>query len=348
MVFHTFHLEIAKLPMSLQSPTSKSISFSNFRCRSILALLGCIALVVSTGCNSASTDNKKVVQGDPIQIGLALGDSSDETIKTITSTVESHQKRNRTKYVISKGAGDSVADQINDLLEQDVKAIVMIPGDESTLEACKKAIEKDIKVISILNQFDSKLLSESGVTIPFCGASQKVMASDLAERTLMGIPENSEVAILACDGEVATEERAEGYKSVFDAKKMKLVSSGSVAPDREKAKAAIGELLKKHPNLKAVYFGHENIVLGAIDYVADTKAKFRICGFGEEGVLVRQRQNSLLTAIVDTPPATEIGIYGIGLTMDILSGKQTEGNMIDVNVLTGQKFDMEFPAEKVE
>ena len=315
----------------------KSITLKSFAVAfNFVFLIGFLFLTV--GCNSE--DGKKTTKAltaNAKKIGLALDDSSSGQGHQIAKAIGNHQKRNSTRYSIVEADGESLTAKIESLVSQEVDAILVLPGDGSSLDACKAAIEKGIKVVSFINNFDEDELKAAGVEIPFCGARQSTLATKLAEETLSEANENDLVAIFESNIDTNSAARLKSYTKVCESKKLKIVESKSIGNNKDKAEEHTAKAIAANPKLTAVFCGHENIVLGAIAAVKKSENKeVLVSGFGTESNLIKQRQSGEFFGIISPRSATEIAIYAIGLTLKAVSTDGTvEDDIVETPILRG-------------
>src|SRR4051794_4352119 len=190
--------------------------------------------------------------------------------------------------VLTKAAGDDTQiveqiDLVENLLAQDVDAIVIAPSDSDLL---KPVLEKAAKRMPVV-LFDSDIPGWKPKTA-YVGTENKdggVKAGEFIAKTLhnkgtlaivSGIP-GSQVGIDRVDGVKAGLKKA-GAKT-------KIVKEVTGQFDREQAVGAMEDILQTNPDVDAVFAANDQMALGAIQAIAAHKKTDQIKLIGFDGAL---------------------------------------------------------------
>jgi ribose transport system substrate-binding protein len=236
--------------------------------------------------------------------------------------------------VLTKAAGDDTQiveqiDLVENLLAQDVDALVIAPSDSDLL---KPVLEKAAKRMPVV-LFDSDIPGWKPKTA-YVGTENKdggIKAGEYIAKILhkrgtlaivSGIP-GSQVGIDRVDGV------KEGLKKA--GAKTKIVKEVTGQFDREQAVGAMEDILQTNPDVDAVFAANDQMALGAIQAIAAHKKTDQIKLIGFDGALEATQhilQGDMYATIAQDP-------YGMAKTAVQEAVAKVKGRSVRKNVNTG-------------
>lgn len=201
-------------------------------------------------------------------IALCMSDLGNPFFHVLKDAVINQGKKLGYKTIVYDGQNDASKQptQVEDAIQKGVKAIVIVPGDESsTANALKDAIAQNIPVVTVdrevrgVNGILSYLVTDNVKGGELCGKW-------LAEK----MPAGGDVIIMeGLIGTAPQRERGGGFRNIIDPKfnkksKFKIIDSPvgdfSLAP----AEAAMQDMLAKHKKIDAVFAENDTMAVGIV------------------------------------------------------------------------------------
>ena len=279
-------------------------------------------LLNTTGC-------KKEESGKP-KIALVMKSLANEFFKTMEDGAKTHQKEHSSEYDLTavgiKNELD-VAQQVKlveQMIAKGVDAIVIAPADSKSLvPVCKRAMDAGIVVVNIDNKFDSDVLGDKGVTIPFVGPDNRKGARLAGEYLAGKLSGGDKVAII--EGAPNTFngiQRKLGFEDAMKAAGMEIVASQSGYWEMAKANQVVSAILTEHSDIKALLCANDNMALGA---AAARKAAGKteyvlIIGFDNISAVQELLKQGGILCTIDQH-ADKLAIYGIEYALDMIKNK---------------------------
>lgn len=289
-----------------------------------LVLVLCILVlsVLPLGCKKADSDKP--------EIALVMKSLANEFFKTMEDGAKAHQKQHAAEYDLTavgiKNELD-VARQVNlveQMIAKGVDAIVIAPADSKSLvPVCKRAMDAGIVVVNIDNKFDSAVLEDKGVSIPFVGPDNRKGARLAGGYLAAKLNKGDKVAII--EGAPNTFngiQRKLGFEDAMNAAGMDIVASQSGYWEMAKANQVVSAVLTEHSGLKALLCANDNMALGA---AAARKAAGKsddvlIVGFDNISAVQELLKKGEILCTIDQH-ADKLAIYGIEYALDMLKNR---------------------------
>ena len=258
-----------------------------------------------------ATGGEQVVE-DPIALALELADraaageqvafsgESDITIAVVMPALDNDGWRAIYIGVLSKvielgvnmitlDARDSVENQIaiiEDLITQQVDAIVFVPVDSAALStAVLAANEAGIPVVTMDRSTEGgevvALVESNNVEI---GAKGAELMAEVAEK--YGVP-LEDLVVLELLGDLATsagQERHEGFSTTAQELGINVVAELPTNWNAETANAAILDAFQAHPDINAIYIASGCALFSGVDPAMESLGKW--VPVGEEGHII--------------------------------------------------------------
>ncbi len=296
-------------------------------------------LLAFAGCNNASTPEKQTDDKSPTKptastekpkIALIMKSLANEFFLTMQKGAEAHQTKNADKYtLLANGIKDEqdVSRQqqlVEQMIAQQVKAIVIAPADsKSLISVCKKAIDAGIVVINIDNKFDSGVLKDQNVTIPFVGPDNRKGAKLVGDALAKTLKAGDSVAILeGVPTAFNAIQRKNGFEDAMKAANIKITASQSANWETDQANKVASALLTAHPDLKALLCANDNMALGAVAALkaANKTGQVTIVGFDNISAIQQLIKEGGVLATADQH-ADQLAVFGIEYALEMLAKK---------------------------
>lgn len=186
----------------------------------------------------------------------------------------------------------------------------------------KEANAKGITIVNIDEQFDVKQMTSQGATCSaYIATDNEAVGYKGAEYLSSLISSGSEVGVIeGIKGNVSSEDRANGAKSAFKAKGMKIVGDQSADWDMQKALDTASTWMQQYPDMKAIYCCNDTMVMGAMQAAVNAGkiGKIMICGTDGDTDAIKAVSEKKLTATVAQDPAA-IGATSLDKLVDAVS-----------------------------
>lgn len=234
---------------------------------------------------------------------------------------------------------------MDDMVNKQYSAIIASPiSDGNLVPPTEKAHGQGIPVINAIGGFSSAMDVYIG---PKHYMSGELAAQWIAEK--LG-PDGGEVAvIMGLPKESAARGRTKGFGDWLEqnAPNVKLVDVQNADWDRTKAKDVMDTLLKKHPNLKAVYVNNDTMAMGALEAVKSAGKLGEVLVVGNDGT------SEALKSVKDGELSATVNIYpdfGGKIAVDIAL-RALAGQELPRVIYTSQAIidpsNVDLPAEEV-
>ncbi len=211
---------------------------------------------------AAATQSKKIV------IGVSLPGTDHSWLGAVKRNTEKAASKYKDVELVLLDALNSAEKQMQNvetLIQKKVDVIVMLPHSGKALTpAAKKVREAGIPLVVL----DRAIESEDYWT--FIGGDNYGIGQSAARylgKTLGGTGEVAEIT--GNDGLSVTNERSKGFKDTLKAEypNIKLVTSIAADFNASKAIGVTENILKAHPNLKAIYSHDDDMNVGVLQAI---------------------------------------------------------------------------------
>jgi len=289
-----------------------------------IALCIAVFFVLQVGCRQRQPGKPKVA--------LIMKSLANEFFKTMEEGARAHHKEHADQYdltVVGIKDEEDVLTQINYvelMIAQGVDAIVIAPADSKSLVAvCKRAMDAGIIVVNIDNKFDSAVLADKGVKIPFVGPDNRKGARMAAEYLAKKLKAGDKVAIIeGVPNAFNGIQRKLGFEDAMKAGGMKIVSSQSGYWETAKAEPIVSAMVTEHADLKAILCANDSMALGAVAAIRAAGKSGEVLVVGFDNILAVQRllKEKVILCTVDQH-ADKLALFGIEYALDMLKAKGT-------------------------
>ncbi len=264
------------------------------------------------------------------RIALIMKSLANEFFKTMEDGAKAHQAENAELYALmANGIKDErdMAQQtklVDQMTAQKFDAIVLAPADSKALVApCKRALDAGVVVINIDNKFDTAVLADAGVEIPFVGPDNRAGAKKVGDYLAQQLQPGDEVAIIeGLPTAFNSQQRRQGFEDAMKEAGMTVVDTQSGQWETAKANTVASAIVSEHPKLKALLCANDSMALGAVAAVRalGKTDDILIVGFDNISAIQELLKDGRVLATADQH-ADQLAAYGIDAALKILSGE---------------------------
>lgn len=286
-----------------------------------LVLLASLALLA--GCQHTETSGKP-------RVALIMKSLANEFFLTMENGARQHQQQHASEYdLLANGIKDELdvgrqIDLVEQMIAQRVNAIVIAPADSKSLvSACKKALDAGIVVVNIDNKFDTAVLGNKKIEIPFVGPDNRRGARLVGENLAKQLKPGDKVAILeGVPNAFNGVQRKLGFEDAVTDAGLTLVSSQSASWESAKANQIVSALITEQPDLKGLLCANDSMALGAVAALkaAGKADQVRVVGFDNIKAVQQLIKEGKILATVDQH-GDQLAAYGIEHALEMLKKK---------------------------
>ena len=291
----------------------------------LLAASLCVLAALSLGCR----DSQPGRSGKP-RVALVMKSLANEFFKTMEEGARAHQKANAETYDLivngmknERDFGEQIG-LVEQMIAQKVDAIVIAPADSKALvPVCKKARDAGIVVVNIDNKFDTGVLAERKIKIPFVGPDNRHGAKLAGEYLAKKLSAGDEVGIIeGAPNAFNGIQRKLGFEDAMKTAGMKIVSSQSGQWEQDPAKTVAAGMITQHPKLKALLCANDNMAVGAVAALGPVgkQGKVLVIGYDNISAIQEFMKAGKVLCTVDQH-ADRIAVYGIQYALEIIETK---------------------------
>jgi len=285
---------------------------------------------VAPGPSPAEESATAPDEGERPVIALVMKSLANEFFVTMENGAREHHAAHAGEYdLIAQGIKDEldVARQVQlveQMVAQDVDAIVIAPADSKALvPVCAKAMKAGIVVVNIDNKFDTDVLDDKQVQIPFVGPDNRkgarlvgdYLAARLEPRDSVAIVEGVPTAYNAV-------QRKQGFEDAVSTGGLRLISSQSGSWQTAEANQIVSAMITEHPDIKGVLCANDNMALGAVAALraAGKLDEVAVVGFDNIQAVQELLMKGEILATADQH-ADQLAVFGIEYALDMIRGE---------------------------
>lgn len=287
------------------------------------AVLAALLAVAMAGCASPTTGpagGSSTSGGKQYTIGFAVSTLNNPFFVAMVNGVKSEAKKEGVTVIVDNGNNDpsTQLNQMQDLIQQKVNAILLNPTDSQSLSsAVKLANTAHIPVITLDR-------SVSSGTVATFIASDSVQAGKMAaDEIIKALNGQGQVAELqGTIGTSAEADREKGFdQEIATASGITVVARQTANFDRSTALNVMQNILQAHPNIKGVFAQNDEMALGALKAIQQSqKSGIAIVGIDGEQEAVNDVQQGIMYADIAQQPAQE-GVLGVQYAVKVIQGQ---------------------------
>lgn len=293
--------------------------------KKLLMMLVCIftMAMLMVGCSSGEKKEAKPADGKNIVVGFSVSTQNNPFFVTLAQGVDAKAKELGVTVKVVDAQNDPAkqANDVADLLQQNISVLLVNPVDSAAISTSVKAANKaNIPVVCLDRSADEG-------TVASLVASDNVKGGEMAaEYILKKMGEKVAVAELeGIPGASATRERGEGFHKVAD-QKLTVVAKQSANFDRSQGLTVAENLLQANPDIKAIFAHNDEMALGAIQAAKSANKEIMIVGFDGTDDGVKAVQDGSMSATIAQQPDV-MGQQGLEVAVKAAKGEKVEAKV---------------------
>lgn len=293
--------------------------------KKLLMMLVCIftMAMLMVGCSSGEKKEAKPADGKNIVVGFSVSTQNNPFFVTLAQGVDAKAKELGVTVKVVDAQNDPAkqANDVADLLQQNISVLLVNPVDSAAISTSVKAANKaNIPVICLDRSADEG-------TVASLVASDNVKGGEMAaEYILKKMGEKVAVAELeGIPGASATRERGEGFHKVAD-QKLTVVAKQSANFDRSQGLTVAENLLQANPDIKAIFAHNDEMALGAIQAAKSANKEIMIVGFDGTDDGVKAVQDGTMSATIAQQPDV-MGQQGLEVAVKAAKGEKVDAKV---------------------
>jgi ribose transport system substrate-binding protein len=233
---------------------------------------------------------------------------------------------------------------VNDLIAAHVDAIVIAPGDSTSLiPVLQKAAAAGIKLVNIDNRLNPQALHQAGLALlPFISVDNEKAAHASARFISEGARAGTQAAILEGirSADNAQQRMAGARRAFTDNKSITVVASESANWKIDEGYAVTKRIFRTTPEVKLLFAANDMMALGALKYLHESgRNEVKVAGYDalEEAVAAVKAGQLAVTV---NQQAGEQGFQGVALAVRLLHGESVpDVSLIDTRLVTRESMN---------
>jgi ribose transport system substrate-binding protein len=233
---------------------------------------------------------------------------------------------------------------VNDLIAARVDAIVIAPGDSSSLiPVLQKAAAAGIKLVNIDNRLNPQGVKAAGLApLPFVSVDNEQAAYASARFIAEGVRPGTQAAILEGirSADNAQQRMAGARRAFTEGKAITVVASESANWKIDEGYAATRKIFQATPQVKLLFAANDMMAMGALKYLQESRrTAVKVAGYDALDEAVAAVKAGQLAVTVDQQ-AGEQGFQGVSLAVRLLHGETVPDVMlIDTRLVTRKSLN---------
>jgi ribose transport system substrate-binding protein len=292
-------------------------------CLSLVTVFGLVACS-DKGSSDGGKDNDKLVIG--ISLPSATHGWMGALIESAENQAKSLKKSDGIEYVMTNAADpNKQANDVDDLIAQDVDVIVMLPIESAALSPVgQKVKEAGIPLVIV-----DRELENDAATVVVKGDNEGI-GINAGKYFIEQLKGKGKVVEITGPPSSVTEQRGAGFKEAMDSEEgIEVIASQSGDFSTEKSLEVMQNILQAHSHIDAVFTQDDGMALGVLQAIKEagrTDIKFVTGAGGGKAVFENMKEDGLITAtFLYSPTMVEDAVK---IAADIAKGKDPEESMV--------------------
>jgi ribose transport system substrate-binding protein len=233
---------------------------------------------------------------------------------------------------------------VNDLIAAHVDAIVIAPGDSTSLiPVLQKAAAAGIKLVNIDNRLNPQALQQAGLPpLPFISVDNEKGAYGAARFIAEGAGPGTRAAILEGirSADNAQQRMAGARRAFAENKDITVVASESANWKIDEGYTVTKKIFQTKPQVKLLFAANDMMALGALKYLQETqRSAVKVAGYDALDEAVAAVKAGQLTVTVNQQ-AAEQGFQGVALAVRLMHGQTVpDVTLIDTRLVTSKSLN---------
>lgn len=285
-----------------------------------VAVLLAVAVAACAAPTTGGSNGNTSGGSNKYTIGFAVSTLNNPFFVAMVNGVKAEAQKEGVSVVVVNGNNDPTTqlNQMQDLIQQKVNAILLNPTDSQSLSsAVQLANNAHIPVITL----DRSVTSGQVATYI---ASDNIQAGKMAADEIIKAL-NGQGQVIDLQGSLGTSAEADREKGftqeIATASGITVVARQSANFDRSTALNVMQNLLQAHPDVKGVFAQNDEMALGALKAIQQAnKSGIAIVGIdGEQEVVNDVQQGTIYADIAQQP--TQEGVLGVKYAVQVITGQ---------------------------
>jgi ribose transport system substrate-binding protein len=280
-------------------------------------------------CSSDTEGSEGKEKDDTLKIGISLPSATHGWMGALIDSAEKQAKALKEsdgiEYVMTNAADpNKQANDVDDLIAQDVDVIVMLPIESAALSP----VGQKVKDAGIPLVIVDRELENDAATVVVKGDNEGigVNAGKYFVEKLNG---KGKVVEITGPPSSVTEQRGAGFKEAMESTDIEVVASQSGDFSTEKSLEVMQNILQAHPEIDAVFTQDDGMALGVLQAIKEAGRKdiqFVTGAGGGKAVFEDIKENGLITAtFLYSPTMVEDAVK---IAADIAKGNKPAESMV--------------------
>ena len=233
---------------------------------------------------------------------------------------------------------------VNDLIAARVDAIVIAPGDSTSLiPVLQKASAAGIRLVNIDNRLNPQAVQQAGLApLPFISVDNEKAAYASAYFIAEGARPGTQAAILEGirSADNAQQRMAGARRAFAEVKGISLVASESANWKIDEGYTVTKKIFHTNPQVKLLFAANDMMALGALKYLHESRrSEVKVAGYDALDEAVAAVKAGQLAVTVNQQ-AGEQGFQGVALATRLLRGESVPDVMlIDTRLVTRKSLN---------
>jgi ribose transport system substrate-binding protein len=233
---------------------------------------------------------------------------------------------------------DGQIEAVNNLIAQQVDAIVIAPADSQALVApLQEAAAQGIKIVNIDVKLDDQALADAGLDAPFVGPDNIEGARQVGGVLAELLGEGGKVVIIeGISGAANAQQRKEGFDKAVEEGGLELIASTSANWETDQANTVFSNLLSANPDIQGVMCANDSMAIGVIAALeAQGNTDIKVVGFDNVPEVQDMLADGRLLATLDQFGSQQAQ-FGIEAAIKLLNGETVEAwDKTPIELITG-------------
>jgi ribose transport system substrate-binding protein len=295
----------------------------------LVLLLSLVTMFSLVACSSDTEGSEGEEKDDTLKIGISLPSATHGWMGALIDSAEKQAKALKEsdgiEYVMTNAADpNKQANDVDDLIAQDVDVIVMLPIESAALSP----VGQKVKDAGIPLVIVDRELENDAATVVVKGDNEGigVNAGKYFVEKLNG---KGKVVEITGPPSSVTEQRGAGFKEAMESTDIEVVASQSGDFSTEKSLEVMQNILQAHPEIDAVFTQDDGMALGVLQAIKEAGRKdiqFVTGAGGGKAVFEDIKENGLITAtFLYSPTMVEDAVK---IAADIAKGNKPAESMV--------------------
>jgi ribose transport system substrate-binding protein len=314
----------------------------------LVSVLSLVTMFSMVACSNDAGSSKGGEDDDTLKIGISLPSATHGWMGALIDSAEKQAKAleesDGIEYVMTNAADpNKQANDVDDLIAQDVDVIVMLPIESAALSP----VGQKIKDAGIPLVIVDRELENDAATVVVKGDNEGigVNAGKYFVEKLKG---KGKVVEISGPPSSVTEQRGAGFKEAMDSSEIEIIASQSGDFSTEKSLEVMQNILQAHPHIDAVFTQDDGMALGVLQAIKEagrTDIQFVTGAGGGKAVFEDIKADGLVTATFLYSPTMVAD--AVQIAADIAKGNDPSESMVvkEATQVTKENVDEFYDAE---